>query len=436
MTKCRSTAGPWVILLAVLGAINALAPGAARGQTVTLEELLAMAEEQSPRLKAALLGVEATRAREARAGLLPDPTVAIGVTGLALPEFSATMPASMAPAFQASQRFPLAGKRSLQETLARQTTQIGDAEAEEVWWSIRTEVARAFFEIYRVDRQIEILRETLGYLEDFETVALSKYAAGTEPQADVLRAGVAVARIEADIRRLAALRISLASRLNGLVNRPTDTPLPPPEISPLPASAPSADTLKAWAMEDRPSLRAIQISVTRAETNLELAKTAIWPDLTLGVQYGLGRMDGDPKSMGGFSLGFSLPVHAGSRQRKEVEEASALNSMAKARLVDAIATVESQIGVALAELDRGRSLLQLYQEDILPQARAAVESSLAAYRAGTVDFMALVDAQTSVNQFEAEYFVLLASYGSAVAELEMVVGRELPVRGAPITEVR
>ncbi len=436
MKKRRSTAGSWAILLAVLGAINALTPELGRSQTVTLEEILAIAEAQSPRLQAALLGVEATRSREARSGLLPDPTVMLGVTGLALPEFSASMPASMAPSFQASQRFPLAGKRSLEETLARQTTEIGSAQAEGVWWSIRTEAASSFYEIFRVDRQIEVLRETLGYLEDFETVALSKYAAGTEPQADVLRAAVAVARIEADLQRFASLRTGLESRLNGLLNRPPDTPIPPPEISPLPAAFPGTDTLNAWAMESRPSLRAIQMSVTRAETNLELAKKAIWPDLTLGVQYGLGRMDGDPKSMGGVTLGFSLPVHAGSRQRKEVEEASALNSMAKARLADAIATVESQIGVALADLDRDRSLLQLYQEDILPQARAAVESSLAAYRVGTVDFMALVDAQTSANQLEAEYFALLASYGSAVAELEMVVGRELPVRGAPITEVR
>jgi outer membrane protein TolC len=436
MKKCLPRARSWTAELALVGAITALTPVAVRSQTVTLEELLAVAEAQSPRLQAALLSVEATRSREARSGLLPDPSVALGVAGIALPEFSASMPASMAPSFQASQRIPLAGKRSLRETLARQNTEIGSAEAEDVWWSIRTEVSSGFYEIFRVDRQVEVLRETLGYLEDFETVALSKYSAGTEPQADVLRAAVAVARIEADLQRFAALRTGLVSRLNGLLNRPTGTPIPSPEITPLPASLPGADTLNAWAVETRPTLKAIQVSVTRAETNLQLAKTAIWPDLTLGIQYGLGRMEGDPKSMGGVSLGFSLPIHAGSRQRKEVEEASALESMARARLEDALNTVASRIGMALAELDRDRRLLQLYQEDILPQARAAVESSLAAYRAGTVDFMALVDAQTSVNQLEGEYFALLASYGSAITELEGIVGRELPLRGTLITEVR
>jgi outer membrane protein TolC len=342
----------------------------------------------------------------------------------------------MAPSFQASQRFPLAGKRSLRAKLADQATEIGGAEAEEVWWSLRTEIARKFYDLYRVDRQIEVLRETRGFLQDFETVALAKYSAGTEPQADVLRAGVAVARVEVDIQHLFARRQALASRLNGLLNRGQDTSIPTPELSPLPGEVPSADTLNAWAVESRPGLKATRTAVTRAETNLQLAEKAIWPDLTLGIQYGLGRMDGDPKSMGGISLGFSLPIHAGNRQKREAEEATALQGIAKARMEEALALVGAEISVALAELDRGRRLLRLYQEDILPQARAAVESSLSAYRAGTLDFMALVDARTSVNRFEAEYFEQLASYGSAVAQLEMTIGRDLPVRSSIITEVQ
>ena len=61
--------------------------------TLTLAELLTLAREQSPRLEAARLRADATRTREAGAGLLPDPMLMVGVSNLALPEFSATMPA-------------------------------------------------------------------------------------------------------------------------------------------------------------------------------------------------------------------------------------------------------------------------------------------------------------------------------------------------------
>ena len=80
---------------------------------------------------------------------------------------------------------------------------------------------------------------------------------------------------------------------------------------------PEADTLVAWASQTRPALQGLRLGVQRAEVAHELASKAVWPDLTLGLQYGLGRMDGDPRSMGGVSVGFSLPVYAGKRQRQQ-----------------------------------------------------------------------------------------------------------------------
>jgi outer membrane protein TolC len=175
--------------------------------------------------------------------------------------------------------------------------------------------------------------------------------------------------------------------------------------------------------------------VERAGANLELAEKAIWPDLTVGVQYALGRMAGDPTSMGGASVGFSVPIYAGKRQKKLREEAAARESMARARLEDALASVSADLGQILADLGRSRTLMVLYREDILPQARAAVESSLSSYRVGALDFMALVDAQVAVNRFEAEYFDLIASYGIALARLERTIGRDLLVSGDSILEI-
>jgi len=273
-------------------------------------------------------------------------------------------------------------------------------------------------------------------LQDFQTVALSMYSAGTGPQADVLRAGVSRARMEADIEQIVALRRGAASRLNGILNRPMETSVPTPQMANMPAEIPPPEILSQWAIESRPALQRMQLTIGRAETNRELAEKAIWPDLTLGLQYALGRMNGDPTSMGGASVGFSLPIHAGSRQKKLREEAAALESMTRARFEDAVATVNAGVGQSLAQLDRARTLIDLYQEDILPQARAAVESSLSSYRVGGVDFMALIDAQMAVNRFEGEYFDLIASYGSALAQLEQTIGRELPATAASIQEIR
>jgi outer membrane protein TolC len=278
------------------------------------------------------------------------------------------------------------------------------------------------------------MTETLGLLEDFQTIAKSMYSAGTGRQADVLRASVEVARIEAELERLGALRKGTEARLNSLAGRPADTPVASTEMEPLPLTLPEHPTLMEWALESRPLLQGMRLEVERAASRRTLAARAIWPDLTLGLQYGLGRMEGDRRSMGGASVGFTLPVHAGKRQLKLRDEAEALERAARARLEDAASMVDSGVFQALAELDRARSLFQLYREEILPQARATVESSLASYRVGSVDFLTLVDSQMALNRFEGELFDFLAAYGTALAQLESTIGRDIPVDGDLLSE--
>ncbi len=139
--------------------------------------------------------------------------------------------------------------------------------------------------------------------------------------------------------------------------------------------------------------------------------------------------------MGSAMLGFSLPVFAGSRQLRMRDEAAAMERMAAADLVEMRAQVEGRIGELLADLERARALIRLYRQEVLPQAEANVESALSSYRVGTVDFLTLVDAQMTLNQYEQDLYRLLAEYGTAIAELEMTIGRELPVTEELVTEV-
>jgi hypothetical protein len=52
---------------------------------------------------------------------------------------------------------------------------------------------------------------------------------------------------------------------------------------------------------------------------------------------------------------------------------------------------------------------------------------------GRVDFMTLLDAQMSWNEYEQELAVLLGEWTASLAELEMTIGRELP--GAALASV-
>jgi outer membrane protein TolC len=428
-------------LAAVLAGVTSSTVAAQQSPT-TLAEVYGQVRAQNPRLAAAAALVAARSAMESAAGLPPDPAIEVGVMNFSLPDLDTDMPTSMAPSIQAMQMLPL-GKLGLSGAIAEQATRMAAADAEEAWWEVRSQAAMSFYEIWQTDRQLAAMRETLQWLQQFASVARAMYSAGEGQQADVLRAGVEVARMEAELARMAAMRTAAAGKLNALLNRPADTPIGALTYDAQSLALPGPDTLRAWAEQTRPMLERGRTGMEQARTRLKLARRELWPDLTLGFQYGQRRtppdamgMGGEIERMGSVMVGFTLPVFAKQRQLKMREEAQAMERMAAADLGLMRATVDARITELVAELERARTLVELYGTQVLPQARATVESSFSSYRVGQADFMTLVDAQMSTNQYEQELATLLAAYGAAAAELEMTIGRELPRTGELLAEAR
>lgn len=415
--------------LALTGALLVVAAPATAQEhgPVRLEDLYRLAASRSPRIAALRAGAEAVAARESAAGILSDPYLEIGAMNLSLPGLSTDMPASMVPAIRLMQMVPFPGKLAATAEMARQDTWTAEARAEEAWWETRADVAAAFYELHSVDARLAVMEETLRLLGDLHTVAQAMYAAGAGRQSDVLRASVEVAAMDADIRRMVAMRTAAEAELAAVLGDTTlavaSTTLPP-----LPGTLPPVDTLIVWADASRPMLRGARALVERASAARDLARRELWPDVTIGLEYGQrpGGMGTGTERMVGVMLGFSLPVFASRRQLPMRAESEAMERMALADLTQERAEVAARIRALVADLERARSLIVLYGTEILPQARANVESAYGSYRTGSVDFMTVVDARMAVNGFEGELHELIAEYGTAISRLEMTIGRELP----------
>lgn len=435
-SSTRPLAGALLFALAVPLGLAAQSPPSARADGLTLAEVYALAAERNPRIAATAALADASAAMVTSAGLPPDPVFQIGAMNLSLPDLEADMPSSMAPSIELMQMIPFPGKLGLSRRIAGKTSEMARSDAGETEWMIRADVAMAFYDLYAADRQVEVMRRTLRLLEDFERVARAMYGAGTGRQSDVLRANVEIARMEADIARMEAMREVAAARLNGLLDRPVETPVPSPVLPALPADVPSGVTLRTWAEETRPMIKKGKTGVERADAGVALARRELWPDFTLGLQYGQRDLGMGVERMGGIVVGFSVPVFAAGRQLKMRDEAAAMRAMAAADLADMRAGVDAEIGELLAELERARTLLGLYETTVIPQAEANVESSFSSYRVGSVDFMTLVDAQMTLNGYEQENHALLAEYGTVISRLETAVGREMPPTAETLAEVR
>lgn len=418
-----------------VAAQETVSPARAAGP-IHLEDVLEQVRERNPRLQALRAAAAAAAHREPEASTLPDPLLQFGVMNFGLPDFNADMAMSMAPAVQLMQRIPFPGKLDLRGEIASYATGMAEAGAEEAWWNVRGAASNLFFELYALDRRLEVMRETLDLLKDFQQVAKAMYVAGTGRQADVLRADVEVARMDGEIQKMEAMRTAMAARLNALMDRPAETPVGSPALGALPLDIPDRSVLLSWAGETRPVLERGRLGVAQADKRRALADREIWPDFTVGLAYGQRNRGAGTERMGSATVAFSLPIHAGSRQYALRDEAVARERLAEAELDALEADVNARVGELLAELDRARSLTELYRDEVVPEARANVESAFSSYRVGKVDFMTLVDAQMTVNRYEGDLYQLMGEYGKAVAALESTIGRPLPRTGRLLAEER
>jgi len=417
--------GAVALALVLLAApLAAQAPAAAPASGLTLSEVFQILDSSSPALQAARQMALAAEARVTPARTLPDPELQFGLMNRNLPGFGLQDPLGMNQV-QVMQMIPIAGQLGLAGRAAQAQADAARSRATDRRWELRARAAMVFYELYRLDRTIEVDLVTQGLLRDIAITARTMYSVGQGRQADVLRAQVEVDRMTEGIARMNAMREAAAARLNALLNRPVKTPVPSPVLPRFPPDLPDVDSLEGMALIGRPMLTAGALEVEAAIAAEGRARREIWPDLQLGAIYGQRPMVEGTDRMLSLMVGFSVPIWAGRRQLKMRDEAQAMRLAAEAELAAMRAETRGRLGELAAELQRVRTLRDLYRNTILPQADATVVSALSAYRVGEVDLMTLLDAQMTLNRYRQQVFQLEAEDGAALAELEMLLGQPL-----------
>lgn len=398
---------------------------AGRADTLRLADVLDRVREANPSVQAARLRAEADQERVSPAGALPDPMLELGLMNRPLDDFGADERMTM-NVVGVRQMFPWPGNQGFAEEARGHAARATELDADE---TLATVVARArsvYARLAYLDQAIRITSETRDLLRDFLSVAETKYASGEGIQQDLLQAQVAVGRTGADVAAMEQERIATAARLNALMGRPAGEPIPAVRLpDPAGAIAP-LDTLMAMAAHRRPALEAARERALAAEARYRAAGRARYPDVEVRIAWGQRPNYVD---MGSVSLGVTLPLWGGSKQAPLQRAAAAETAEEKARALDLHYETWARLGELRASAERARTLEEIYRVSILPQAEAAVESALAAYRVGRVDYATLLDARLSVNRYEIDRVRFAAERLQALAEIEALTRVEMGGEG-------
>ncbi len=396
----------------------------------SLRALVAEALERNPEIQAARRRVDARRARIPQAGALPDPMAMTGVMNEGRPvPFQTLGEAGFSEVYLGlSQEIPFPGKRGLRGAVAREEAVAEEWVLEGTRRRVAAEVAEAFYETYAVQAALAVLDQSRVVLDQLTDAAASRFGVGQGNQQDVFDAELEISMIEERRSLLVQRRDTLEAQLAALLDRPSGVTVAvaaPPLRTPSPGPI---EAVLARAEDLSPLLNERKAMLAQADRKLALARRERLPDL--GVEFVYHNRGGlDPYwTLGGT---VTLPIYAGRKQNKAVEEAVAEQGAARAALEAARNQVRYEVRQAYLAATAADRVVRLYEQALLKQAELSLESAIAQYRVGRVDFQTLVTAWRRLLDQRAALHEQLANYEKALARVAVHAPPAAGPLGAP-----
>ena len=392
-----------------------------------LPTLITTALSNNPELKASQARWRMYVGKARQAGSLDDPMFMFKLQNmLAREPFVFNKDPQSAKAIGITQQLPFWGKRALKEEIAGYEAESYRWQVEERRLELRRMVTEAYYQIYAADKALEIINRNIRIISDFSTIAESRYAIGQGAQQDIFKAGLEKSKMLDMQITLQQQRKSLEANLNYLLYRPAGTTVGTVADFELPQPVHTPNQLNEAAHVNRPQLKSLIMQANKGMAGHRLARKEFYPDFNLSLEYMFREASMNDPGYNMFSLGmtFNIPFQQ-ERRRAMLAESSSETDMAMEELNVLKNNISYTITDSLAQMERRRSLVELYKTGIIPQAEQSLESSLIGYRVGKVDFLTLLDGRVSLFNYERELYESKAEYMMQLARLEAAVGAEL-----------
>ena len=387
-----------------------------------LQMLIEQALAGNPEIKAMQRRFDMMQARIPQAKALDEPVLSVGYMGNIAPFYVQRGDPSSGRTISISQDFPFPGKRSLKGKIAN-----SDAEAE--WWNFEqarrnvvAEVKDAYFDLYYVTKALGVVTKTKTLLEQFTKIAEARYSVGKGIQQDVLKAQVEFSKLIEQQTMLEQRKQIAESRINSLLYRESDSPLSvPDELKPRDFPY-SLAGLNETAIANYPELKAQRRKIEGAQYSIQLAKKDFYPDFSVAFTY---TNRPDMPEMYGVNIGVKLPIYIAQKQRPALTEATASFEAEKRSLENKTTVLMFKIRDKYLAETTAQRLVKLYSTTIVPQSSLSLESAIAGYEVGKVDFLTLLDNLVTLLNYELSYYEQLSNEEKAVAGLEPLLGTTL-----------
>jgi cobalt-zinc-cadmium efflux system outer membrane protein len=422
----------------MLGAMALLPAARAAGQNapaapqtppparITLDEAVDMALKHNHSLQAARTMILQNQAQEITANLRPNPT--INADTQFLPIFTpsdfntnyfdnnAQFDVGLGYLFERGKKRQHRLQAAKDQT-AVTVAQVGDQER-----TLAFNVASQFVSALLAQANVELADTDLKSFQQTVDISEERTKAGAMSEGDLLKIRLQMLQFQTDVSAARLARIQALAGLRQLLGYESiaenyevvgDLEYKPVTLG--------EDDLKAMALRQRADVRAAQLGITAAESQLSLAQANGKRDVNASMNYSHVGAANSVSIFGSIDLPiFDRNQGEIARTRYAVGQSQELSSeQASLALTDVENSYEA--------LRTNDEVVKLYQSGYLKQSEESRDISQYAYQRGAASLLDYLDAERSYRANELAYRQALAAYMVSLEQLRQAVGtRSLP----------
>ncbi len=334
-----------------------------------------------------------------------------------------------------SQQYRLAGAVSwepdlwgrIRRTVEAESAQLQASEAELAGTrlSVQSTLAQTYFRLRSFDAELRLYDQTVeAYRRSLQTTE-NRFAAGVAAQLDVESARVQLNNALTQQQALRRQRAQLENALAVLLGKPPSQFVLPPEpvsiaVPRIPAGLPSQ------LLQRRPDIASAERQVAAANAQIGVAQSAWFPDLVLSAEGGYrggqwAQWLSAPFSFWSLGPALAMTIFDGGAREARIEQARAGYEAQVAAYRQTVLTALREVEDYLVDLN-SLEQEQQSQQRALTAARESLRLTMNQYNAGLIDYLSVVQVETTALTAERASLSLSADRLIAAVQLIAALG--------------
>jgi len=420
--------GALVLLTSVRVAAQApaQAPPQASPVRVTLDQAIAMALQYNHSLQAARTTILQNQALEITANLRPNPELLGDAQFLPLFQPSDFTSAYLENSAQfdlgVAYLFERGMKRQHRLQAAKDQTAVTTAQVADNQRTLTFNVASQFIAALLAQADLDFADLDLASFQQTVNLSEASHNAGAMSDGDLLKIKLQLLQFQMDVSAAKLARVQALASLRQLLGYESvpETYEVAGDLQYQPVTLGEND-LKAMALRQRPDLRAAQLGVTAAESQLSLAQSKGKKDVTAQFNY----THVAAQNTGSLFASIQLPIF--DRNQGEIARTRYAITQSQELSSEQSSLVLTDVANSYEAVRTDDQVVQLYESGYRKQAQDSRDISQYGYQRGALSLLDFLDAERGYRAIELAYRQSLASYMVALEQLRQAVGtRSLP----------